>query len=78
MEEMREELSKQIEILKKIRKDVGMNRREFSDYMGIPLRTLEEWESGRRKMPDYVLRLITYHTKMELFLKKKGITYEET
>ena len=69
---------KQIEILKKIRKDAGMNRREFSDYMGIPLRTLEEWESGRRKMPDYVLRLITYHTKMELFLKKKGITYEET
>ena len=64
--------------IKKIRKDAGMNRREFSDYMGIPLRTLEEWESGRRKMPDYVLRLITYHTKMELFLKKKGITYEET
>ena len=71
-------LDEQIEILKKIRKDAGMNRREFSDYMGIPLRTLEEWESGRRKMPDYVLRLITYHTKMELFLKKKGITYEET
>ena len=37
MEEKREELSKQIEILKKIRKDAGMNRREFSDYMGIPL-----------------------------------------
>ena len=99
MEEKREELSEQIEILKKIRKDAGMNRREFSDYIGkcrfrdcVHLKEtgcavteafkdgkiLEEWESGRRKMPDYVLRLITYHTKMELFLKKKGITYEET
>ena len=41
--------------------------------MGIPLRTLEEWESGRRKMPDYVLRLIAYQIHMEKFLKDKGI-----
>ena len=45
--------------------------------MGIPLRTLEEWEAGRRKMPDYVLRLITYYTKMERLLTEKQIELEE-
>ena len=45
--EKNEQLEKQIRRLKKIRKDLGMNRTEFSQYMGIPLRTLEEWEAGR-------------------------------
>ena len=72
-----EYLTTQIETLKNIRNEIGLNRREFSDYMGIPLRTLEEWESGRRKMPDYLLRLITYQVKMEQFLSKNGIKYEE-
>ena len=53
-----------------------MNRTEFSHYIGIPLRTLEEWEAGRRQMPDYVLRLITYYTKMEQLLAENNIELE--
>lgn len=75
--EKRESLDNQMEKLKKIRTEAGMNRREFSEYMGIPLRTLEEWEAGRRKMPDYVLRLIAYQVYMENFLKREGIDYQE-
>ena len=41
--------------------------------MGIPIRTLEEWEAGRRKMPDYVLRLIVYKIETEEYFKEKGI-----
>lgn len=67
------ELEIQIQTMKKLRKEIGMNRREFSEYMDIPLRTIEEWEAGRRKMPDYVLRLISYHVRMEQFLNEKGI-----
>ena len=70
-------IEKQMETLKKMRELAGMNRREFSDYMKIPLRTLEEWEAGRRKMPEYVLRLITYYTRTDLLLKKTGIVLEE-
>jgi DNA-binding transcriptional regulator YiaG len=77
MNEKREELNEQVEKLKQIRCEAGMNRTEFSSYIGIPLRTLEEWEAGRRKMPEYVLRLIAYYTKMERFLEKKGMRYEE-
>lgn len=74
--EKKEQLEKQIERLKKIRNNLGMNRTEFSHYMGIPLRTIEEWEAGRRKMPDYVLRLIAYYAKMQSMLKKKNIEIE--
>jgi len=70
-------MKEQIETLKKVRESVGMNRREFSDYMEIPLRTLEEWEAGRRKMPDYLLRLIVYYTKTEILLRQKGLDLEE-
>ncbi len=45
--------------------------------MGIPLRTLEEWEAGRRQMPDYVLRLIIYYTRMEQLLKENKIELQE-
>ncbi len=75
MGDKKEELKAQIDTMKRLRKEIGMNRREFSEYMDIPLRTLEEWEAGRRKMPDYVLRLIAYQIKMERFLDEKGINF---
>ncbi len=55
---------------------LNMNRTEFSQYMDIPLRTLEEWEAGRRQMPEYVLRLITYYVKVQKLLKENGIELE--
>ena len=75
--EKKEQLEKQIYKLKKIREELGMNRTDFSRYVGIPLRTLEEWEAGRRQMPDYVLRLLTYYTKMERLLTERKIVLEE-
>ena len=75
--EKKEQLIKQINILTKTREQLRMNRTEFSHYMQIPLRTLEEWEAGRRQMPNYVLRLITYYTKMEQFIKENGIEIDD-
>lgn len=75
--EKKEKLEIQINRLKKIREDLKMNRTEFSHYVDIPLRTLEEWEAGRRQMPDYVLRLLAYYTKMERFLAEQKIEIEE-
>ena len=40
--------------LKKLREDKGMNRREFAEYYGIPLRTVEDLEAKKRKMPAYL------------------------
>ena len=77
MGDKKEELKNQIETLKNIRTDLGLNRKQFSEYMDIPIRTLEEWEAGRRKMPDYVLRLILYYSKMEKILDDRGSVRRE-
>ncbi len=46
-----------------------MTRNEFCEYFEIPYRTLQDWELGNRKMPDYLLRLMTYKVKMEQGVK---------
>ena len=76
--EKKENLEKQVNKLKELRENLQMKRTEFSNYIGIPLRTLEEWEAGRRQMPDYVLRLIAYYVKMQQWLEEKGIKIEES
>lgn len=59
-----------------LRESTGMNRKEFCAYFGIPYRTMTEWELGHRKLPDYVLRMMTYQVKME-GLAQKGETADE-
>lgn len=54
-----------------LRESTGMNRREFCDYFGIPYRTVQDWELGNRKMPDYLLRLMAYKIKAEKLDKVK-------
>lgn len=49
-----------------LRKSTGMNRKEFCEYFGIPYRTVTEWERGTRKMPDYVLRMMSYQINVEM------------
>ncbi len=52
-------------LIRAIREYSGMDRKVFCEWLGIPYRTLQEWELGGRIMPDYVLRLIAYKVKME-------------
>lgn len=59
------------EELIKLRTKTGMNRREFADYFGIPYRTMQDWELGNRKMPDYLLRLMEYKIEMEALISEK-------
>lgn len=43
---------------KEIREISGLSRVDFSKKYNIPLRTLENWDSGIRIPPDYVLNLL--------------------
>lgn len=56
--------------IKELRIQTGLNRKEFSEYIGIPLRTVEDWEAGRRTPPAYIPRLISYQLKYEELMKK--------
>ena len=51
--------------IKKLRKEAGMTQKAFSDFFGIPVRTLQDWEAGVRTPPDYVVRLLPYKLKLE-------------
>ncbi|MDO4619828.1 MAG: helix-turn-helix domain-containing protein, partial [Lachnospiraceae bacterium] len=54
------------EIIRALRAETGLSRKLFSEKYGIPLRTIEDWESGRRKPPEYISRLLNYRVKMEI------------
>lgn len=56
--------------IKELRIQTGLNRKDFSAYIGIPLRTIEDWEAGRRTPPEYIPRLIDYQLKYEELMKK--------
>ena len=58
--------------IRELRESTGMTRKDYSLYTGIPVRTLEDWEAGRRTPPDYLPRLLAYQLKYEELLKKKG------
>jgi DNA-binding transcriptional regulator YiaG len=53
------------EYLIELRNSTGRSRKEFCAYFEIPYRTLQDWELGNRKMPDYLLRLMAYKIEME-------------
>ena len=55
-----------------LREEARENRKEFSHHTGIPVRTLEDWEAGRRTPPEYIPRLIEYQMKYEKLVKEKG------
>ena len=60
--------------IKELRENTGMSRKEFSEHTGIPVRTLEDWEAGRRTPPEYIPRLIAYQLEYEkLMLKSKHL-----
>ena len=41
-----------------IRAMLGISRAEFSRRYGMPVRTLEEWDAGRRTPSEWVVKLI--------------------
>ena len=58
------------EKIRKIREQTGLSRKDLSIHIGIPLRTIEDWESGRRRPPEYIPRLIKYQLLYEEIVNK--------
>lgn len=44
--------------IEEARKQKGMSRREVSEWLEIPYRTLSNWETGARSCPHYIEKLI--------------------
>ena len=58
--------------IKELRIKTGLKRKEFSEHIGIPLRTIEDWEAGRRNPPEYIPKLIDYQLKYEELMNELG------
>ncbi len=56
--------------IKKLRKQTKLTQTKFGELFGIPLRTIQEWESGERKPPEYVIDMI------EELLYRRGLLQE--
>lgn len=59
-------LFKEVETeVKNFRISTGLSQSKFAEYFGIPVRTLQEWEQGRRTPPDYLIELLKRIWKLE-------------
>ncbi len=56
--------------IKEAREQAGLSRAEMSRLFEIPIRTLEEWDAGRRTPPPYVEKLII--EKLQTISKERG------
>lgn len=57
--------TKDMNEIKKMRKNASMTQKMFSEFFGIPVRTLQDWEAGVRTPPGYLVRLLPYKLKLE-------------
>ena len=48
-----------------IRESMGINRKQFAEYFGIPYRTVQDWELRHREITKYLLDLIAYKVEMD-------------
>lgn len=46
--------------IKAMRAQDGLSFKKFSAVYGIPERTIQDWEYGKRRTPEYVRRLLAY------------------
>ncbi|MBO0423876.1 helix-turn-helix domain-containing protein [Enterococcus plantarum] len=58
--------------LKEIRESRKISRAAFSRVYNIPVRTLEDWDTEKRKITDYNKMLIAYTFFMNDFLDKSA------
>ena len=60
-----------MQTIKEIRASTGLSQAKFCEVLGIPLKTLQHWEAGRRACPDYVVELIAYRVQHDESIRKE-------
>ena len=53
------------EKIRSLREKTGESRVKFAEHVNIPLRTIEDWEFGKRVPPEYIPRLLSYQLELE-------------
>lgn len=56
--------------IKEMRLKTGMTQTAFAKYLNIPHRSVQSWELGERKCPDYLKELIEYKLRNEKLIRE--------
>ena len=46
------------ERLKELRKELELSQAKFAEKFGIPLRTIQDWEYGKREVRSYIVNMM--------------------
>lgn len=52
--------------VKELRNLTNLSQQAFSEKYGIPKRSIENWESGKRTPPEYVIKLLERAVKEDI------------
>lgn len=61
--------------IKEIRQHTGLSQRGFSEYFGIPVGTLRNWEQGIAKPPEYVYNMISVSLERDKMINVETIKF---
>ena len=56
--------------IRDMRKQLGDTQSEFAERYNIPFRTVQNWETGMRKPPEYIFELLKARIKEDLINKR--------
>lgn len=56
--------------IREMRTWLGDTQKEFAARYNIPFRTVQNWETGVRKPPEYIMNLLEQHIKKDLVNRK--------
>ena len=62
--------------IKSVRDYMKMSQREFSEFWGINIDTLQNWEQGRSKAPDYLQNFFFRYFDLETRLKAEKKAFD--
>lgn len=64
--------------IKSVRDYMNMSQKEFSEFWGININTLQNWEQGRAKAPDYLNNIFFKYFDLETRYKNlKNLLFAE-
>lgn len=61
--------------MKDIRSKTGLSARAFGELYNIPMRTIQDWEHGKRQAPEYVLDMLAHEVALNDVLPMVYVFY---
>ena len=63
--------------IKKLREDLGLSQSQFAEIYGFNIDTLQNWEQGRSRTPEYVFNLLFQIFDLEARMKAERKAFDK-